>query len=803
MPNITAGLRADWRRWQTTTKSGRPTEYRRDIEVVIHFVGDVSALEALGLRVSLISGDRALGFIGFAEFEQLAHNPQVLSIKKAGNVQPHLDRSVPAINVPIVWQSSPGYKGAGVIVAVVDSGIDIAHANFRKADGTTRILRLWDQSFPNDKPLPPGATKPNSIKFPNYNGDRPLPVNYGALYTKEALDTILKGPPMPPSQLPGIEPDDDQPGHGTHVMGIAAGNGIQADGCHPSGVYVGVAPEADLVFVKLKGHQTSFLLHALRYIVHFAATASNFADNRPRPVVINCSQGQIAYTGGARILVEDIDDLLKDSTSRVIVASAGNDGDSRREAAFSIPAGGSFVVAFQVIKGDPRAIEDRSTDTIEITYSSAAALTVSLQSPRRAGTIGPLGPGTADDTQVLDDHEVTISSSATPDPGSGRREISIAVSPAASTGKVLDGIWTISLTETAGQQADVQASIHAEDKDLSPRFLDVTNKIFESAVTITSPARGASVIAVANFHPDTGQLQASSGRGPAGAPPSEIKPDLAAPGMAIFAPRSHARGADACSSCSVDFYVYNCGTSMSAPHVAGVVALMLERNKTLTWSQVRAILKSSAKAPNLQVPPVVLPNNGWGAGIVDAGAAVFLATPSSAPASGAGAGVEVPDAPPMEPDPDEPFGLNPIPFSQVRPLWPMLPGFAQRTRSLNDLMAASRAFSLAMALVSTHVDEVRHLINNNRRVATVWRRHGGPALVRYVLAAPLQTHLVLPERVAGHNIRALFDRLLAILERYGGARLRIDSAHYRWLLLALPGSQIADLERLLVDDVLP
>ena len=126
--------------------------------------------------------------------------------------------------------SSPGLDGAGVLLAVIDSGIDYFHPDFRKEDGQTRIGLLWDQSIQEGREGIGSA----------YLGDSAL----GYVYTAEQINQALSAG----SRQEGLRlvPSQDISGHGTHVAGIAAGNG-RASG----GRYRGVAYESELIVVKL------------------------------------------------------------------------------------------------------------------------------------------------------------------------------------------------------------------------------------------------------------------------------------------------------------------------------------------------------------------------------------------------------------------------------------------------------------------------------------------------------------------------------------------------------------------------
>jgi subtilisin family serine protease len=102
-----------------------------------------------------------------AGLKALAASPQVESIERHQHPHPSLNKSVPDIKANQVWALSgdnfSGYTGRGVIVGIIDTGIDITHNNFRKSDGTTRIVAIWDQTLTTQS----GETAPGPITDPN------------------------------------------------------------------------------------------------------------------------------------------------------------------------------------------------------------------------------------------------------------------------------------------------------------------------------------------------------------------------------------------------------------------------------------------------------------------------------------------------------------------------------------------------------------------------------------------------------------------------------------------------------------
>ncbi len=232
--------------------------------------------------------------IPIEKFAEVVRMSSVLKFKSDRAVFPNLDVSIPEIGANLVWNRavSPS-TGKNVVVGVIDDGIDLNHADFQIAPGNTRILYLWDQTVTG---TPPGG------------------YTYGNECTKAQIDAGTCSQTW-----------DCSVGHGTHTIGIAAG-----DGSAGGGTYTGVAKEADIIYVKIVGDTADFdtvggtsrIWDAIKYIKDKAASLG-------KPAAISLSYG---YQGGPHDGFADtdwlIDNTLNNSSSGVSVAiSAGNDGD--------------------------------------------------------------------------------------------------------------------------------------------------------------------------------------------------------------------------------------------------------------------------------------------------------------------------------------------------------------------------------------------------------------------------------------------------------------------------------------------
>ena len=141
-------------------------------------------------------GNVAYGSTDIAGLEALSKLPQVEMIVKMRKKRLQLDESVPDIKANEVWtrdgDNFTGYNGRGVIVGIIDSGIDITHNTFRKADGSTRILKIWDQTLTSQG----GETVPGPISHPTIS-PTPTPLGYGVEYSRGQInDTLTSSSPV-------------------------------------------------------------------------------------------------------------------------------------------------------------------------------------------------------------------------------------------------------------------------------------------------------------------------------------------------------------------------------------------------------------------------------------------------------------------------------------------------------------------------------------------------------------------------------------------------------------------------------
>ncbi|MDH3639692.1 MAG: S8 family peptidase, partial [Gammaproteobacteria bacterium] len=576
------------------------------LRVFLKFQGDLAPLEALGFKPQTVRGNIATGRLPASRLPEISKHPNALKMQLSRKLHEDLDQSITEVRANTVrsvdasgtWSGLA--TGRGVIVGVIDSGINFKHQSFRNADGTTRILAIWDQSSSA------GATPTDHAgSFGTYD--------YGSVYDQNEINAALReSNPVP------IPHKDRSSGHGTHVTGIAAGNGRQDDRCHDPHDFNGVAPEADLVIIKISTED-----EALGEDMHLADAISfinDLADAQtpPQPVVINLSQGDNLGPHDGTSLVEQLIDLEYGSLSpgKALVKSAGNEGASNRHAEGTVPSAGQLDIEFTVKSGD------KKTRLLELWYPGEDPvlgenlLRCQVVTPDGSVTSPSVTPGDLENFHPQGDTEVTITSD-TNDIDNGDKRIRIELDP--EGGKLPSGQWKVRLSNSGALGVPVHCWI--ERGTGGPTFTDSSR---DTTLSIPGTARHAVVVGNYIYKGDNaGERTRSSSRGPTrdgGRPVNEQKPDLSAPGTKVMSARAH--DLPCCEAfwccCRERHHHDKTGTSMAAPHVAGAIALMFELHPELEATEVIEVLRETARSDGFTGG---VPNDRWGAGKLDVRAA--------------------------------------------------------------------------------------------------------------------------------------------------------------------------------------
>jgi subtilisin family serine protease len=609
------------------TERVRPQPVVDAVHVVLHYSGGLRAIERAGFITTSDDGEGlATGSLRLDDLERIAACNEAIHIAYGQEHLPALDDSIPDIRANQIWSVTDGTfstnSGQGVIVGVIDTGIDFRHEFFLKpgTPGKTRILRIWDQGL---EPTEEGERSPDSaLLFENPS------FTYGVEYDEKQLNDVLGGV----SDAIAVR-HRDCAGHGTHVSSIAAGNG------QARFKYIGVAPEADLVVVKqinlekepkVMGFTVSHLRRFMDAVAYILNIASGQAEGiTARPVVINYSAGSNlgphdGFSAWENFLTKTFDPAT--SAGKLFVNASGNSANRGQHARIEFPDGGGTVeIPFKLYDKRLRRrdrvhceLRDATKDLfIDCFYDTGGpTLTFAFQ-PHGEATFEE-GPAlnAAPITKYFAHRQYTMEHKVYANPrtdGSiaSRNDLWVLVEPNAFRGRGhVVGTYTLRLTASAKMTAHLwcsQAVRHGfELSDSQPDGV-----LVEERYLIGEPGGSPNIVTVGGFDAEkTGlPLYEFSSNGPlveyGGVPAPAEKPDLCAPGVGIDAARSQDEHSLWASS-----VVPKRGTSMAAPHVAGALALMLQKKPDLTLTEALTALRAGIRAAS--------PKEEFGAGRLDA-----------------------------------------------------------------------------------------------------------------------------------------------------------------------------------------
>lgn len=519
----------------------------------------------------------------------------------------NLDSSRKSIKADLVHRgiSLPSaFNGGGVIVGIFDTGIDWQHPDFSDENGT-RVLYLWDMSDQSGMGHPSGY-------------------DWGREYTKEQIDSS-----------PENVFEKDYNGHGTHVAGIAAGNGGGKEN------FTGIAPKADIIFVKgvrepmAAEFTDGDIIAGCNYIFQKA-------NQLGKPCVINLSLGtSFGPHDGEDLLSKALSNLVEEKPGRVIVAAAGNSGS------FPIHSGGTIlggernelvIFPFNICSVLPEMCPDlpnyfltgadiwSDPDVIDSVY-------VGIYSSLSAQFISEVGFAVGDGAkkvQMFDsDNQLAGIISFSFANTTSADNVLIFISNEGDSNILVDNyLWSVVLTSKNSGYIDSWAGIPIGSQTPFPsRFERFPS---DNRMSIGSPAAGKSIISVGSYNSKNkfvniqgteidissayilNDISTFSSRGPTR--DGRIVPTVLAPGAFIFSSMSGFVPLEKVDSTLLEpsgLYVGMEGTSMAAPHVTGAVALLFQQSPQLGFSQVVQLLKNSAKT---DVYTGDIPNNdaGWG-----------------------------------------------------------------------------------------------------------------------------------------------------------------------------------------------
>ena len=558
---------------------------------------EIESGDASAVRMTLLA---ALGA------DTLETAPIIKRISLANPLQPcFIGSSLRDLNLPAHRQHGGAIvDGRDVIVGIIDDGCAFAHRDFLKpGTSRSRLLYLWDQARDPSRVgngwtnvnVPYGCEISNVPTDPHQYLDEaiaPQVAANGAINENAVYDFLGYSITSVAS-------------HGTHVMGIATGNGQSAMG------FEGVAPAADIIFVQLPAAAIEAGMSALSMMIQDAATyIFARAQALGKAAVINISYG--GYSGphdGTSPLEIHIDSLLA-APDRAVVVSAGNGLEADCHAQGRIRHGARSKALRWIVRGF-----DPTLNFMQIWYNQDASLDLWLTTPD-GQTLQPVHLGTHQNIVLTSNAGVIVGwVDHQTDPLNNDKFIDITLRPTLADDPPLPGvapappgIWLVQLENVGAQH---EATFHAwieRDDGGRPGGARRRQSQFDTAdsspeYTLAGLATGLHTIIVGGYNTATQEVCRYSACGPTRATtgnPSRVKPDVCAPAEEDVA----GRGVLSASSLKAQATRMN-GTSASAPHVAGLIALMFQyrnfkRGGPLGADQIRYKLKAAAHAAPLK-----------------------------------------------------------------------------------------------------------------------------------------------------------------------------------------------------------
>ncbi len=551
--NLNVGYEKQTRKWEIIVKY---SEMGDSVEVLLGGP-EISVVPLLG-RYAIVTLPESM-------LDEYSRRPQIEFIEKPTRLYFEDLFSKEASCITQVQRDEPGnlrLTGRGVLIGIVDSGVDYRHPAFLTADGKSRILRLWDQSIP---------------------GNPPEGYVTGTEYTNEEINEALS---LSVQEGRRLVPSEDVSGHGTAVLGVAAGSDFSR-----GAVNRGVAYESDLLVVKMGiPRQDSFprtteLMQGVDYLVRQAIRLG-------RPIAINLSFGNNYGSHRGDSLLETYLDNVSGMGKNVICVGMGNNGNDALHTGGKLSPGEIQEIELGVGAFEP-------TLNVQLWKNYEDEMEIYLEHP--AGErVGPLFETLGAQRWQAGNTKLLIYYGK-PAPYHVTQEIYVDFLPQDEKIPYVDsGVWKIILAARNIKNGEYFLWLPG-GKTLNP---GTAFYLPRPQGTLTIPATARRVISVGAYDARQNTYADFSGRGCRALP--YPKPDLAAPGVDIYAPRSGGG------------YASFTGTSFSTPFVTGAAALLMEwgitrRNDPYLYGEkLKAYLRRGAKV--LQGSEK-LPNDliGWGA----------------------------------------------------------------------------------------------------------------------------------------------------------------------------------------------
>lgn len=537
-------------------------------EIIVKYQGDITRLASEVVEVEILLNGYAIITLPESLLESVTKLPEIEYIEKPKNLIYNIYQAKIASCVIPYTIGTNKLSGQGVLIAIIDSGIDYLLPDFQNESGT-RIQYLWDQSLNPD--VEKGYYAPRGF-------------GQGVEFSKEAIQKAI----MMPTRVESLSvvSSMDVTGHGTAVASIAASSSSNQ-------IYQGMAPDSELLIVKLGGAKvggfprTTELMRGITYCLQKAKELE-------KPMAMNLSFGNTYGAHDGSSLLERFLDNAAEVGRTSIVVGSGNEGVSAGHVSGKVEQLTQIeLLVGQLETGLTVQLWKNYVDEIEITLVSPTGKQYQI-----------LQNKTGTDTIVLDDMKILVYRGE-PTPYSVNQEIFFDMIP---DGDYLQsGIWIFQLKPVKIVTGLYQCYLPSESiRNRGTRFVSPSTEL-----TLTIPSTANKVITVGAYDTVFDAYADFSGRGRKVNDDSSqiaipVKPDLVAPGVNIVAARSGGG------------YEVVTGTSFATPVVTGAAALLMEdgivkgEDIYCYGEKLKAKLLRSARKLSSEVE---VPNErtGWGA----------------------------------------------------------------------------------------------------------------------------------------------------------------------------------------------
>lgn len=521
---------------------------------------DLSHLSQYGIKINQNTGKVRTAFLPIEALDRLSEEPAIERIKPSRKLHWRMDVASKKVELPQFQKKNSQLSGKGVVIGVIDSGIDTAHPAF-----AGRILRVWDQTLSGK-----GVTEGG----------------YGAELEDKHLAMSL-----------------DTDGHGTHVAGIAGGSDQE---------FCGVAPKAQFIIVKTD-LQDAHIADAVRYVFRVAGEMG-------LPAVVNLSLGGHADGHDG---TDSLSKIINAETGpgRIVCAAAGNEGNDNIHGQTIVSTGDMSTMRFSAPLNQVGIVwlngwYSRESE-LEVSVRSPNGFVTPFQP-----VITDDNP--SQEYNLSDAKVEIVTPGKDPINGDYNFFVQIrGTGDGQFNQPVPGGVWQLRLRNKSSKETRVDvwtlddvSSVFFTGKSIADSVKIGSPGCAASAVTVASYTTKAKYIDIDGKEREMGleldTISEFSSEGPLRN--DAQKPDIAAPGAMIVSALSSDADLDRSMIINSKF-VALAGTSMATPFVTGLVALLLQRNPKLDPEALKELLYKNSSIPGKQKREF---DRKWGFGLINA-----------------------------------------------------------------------------------------------------------------------------------------------------------------------------------------